>query len=207
MKYTLAFVVFRSHHNSLRIHVNYLSIIDNCLGEAILMNMCTIHRYRTTPKHRPSWWRHQMEIFSALLDICGGNSPVTGEFPSQRPVTQSFDVFFVLRLNKRLRKQSCGWWFETPSCSFWRHCNDHGTSIPRGVLYYVIQNTLKPISITWVRPWQRYYWQLTQWSWVTHMYAQILACRVLGAKLSYKQILAYCQLGSSEQTPGKFHTK
>ena len=41
-----------------------------------------------------------MEIFSALLAMCAGNSPVTGEFPAQRPVTQSFDVFFDLRLNK-----------------------------------------------------------------------------------------------------------
>ena len=48
---------------------------------------------------------------------------VTGEFPSQRPVTQSFDVFFHLRLNKRLSKKSWVWWFETPSCSLWRHCN------------------------------------------------------------------------------------
>ena len=44
-----------------------------------------------------------------------GNSPVAGEFPAQRPVTRSFDVFFDLRLNKRLGKQSWGWWFETPS--------------------------------------------------------------------------------------------
>ena len=36
-----------------------------------------------------------MEIFSALLAICTGNSPVTGEFPAQRPVTQSFDVIFA----------------------------------------------------------------------------------------------------------------
>ena len=36
---------------------------------------------------------------SALLAICAGNSPVTGEFPAQRPVTQSFDVFFDLCLN------------------------------------------------------------------------------------------------------------
>ena len=63
-------------------------------------------------------------IFSALLALCVGNSPVTGEFPSQRPVTRSFDVFFDLRLNKRLSKQSWGWWLETPSRSLWRHCND-----------------------------------------------------------------------------------
>ena len=41
-----------------------------------------------------------METFSALLAICVGNSPVTGEFPAQRPVTRSFDVFFDLRLNE-----------------------------------------------------------------------------------------------------------
>ena len=55
---------------------------------------------------RFSWWRHQMETFSALLAICAGNSPVPGEFPTQRPVTRSFDVFFDLRLKKRLSKQS-----------------------------------------------------------------------------------------------------
>ena len=43
-----------------------------------------------------------METFSALLAIFAGNSLVTGEFPSQNPVTRSFDVFFDLRLNKRL---------------------------------------------------------------------------------------------------------
>ena len=67
------------------------------------------------------WWRHQMEIFSALLAICAGNSPVTGEFPTQRPVTRSFDVYFDLRPNERLSKQSWGWWFETLSRSLWRH--------------------------------------------------------------------------------------
>ena len=53
---------------------------------------------------RYSWWRHQMETFSALLAICAGNSPVTGEFHAQRPVTRSSDVLFDLRLNKRLSK-------------------------------------------------------------------------------------------------------
>ena len=70
-----------------------------------------------------AWWRHQMETFSALLTICAGNSPVTGDFPAQRPVTRGFDVFFGLRLNKRLSKQSHGWWFETPSSPLWCHCN------------------------------------------------------------------------------------
>ena len=65
-----------------------------------------------------TWWRHQKETFSALLPLCAVNSP------SQRPVTQRFDVFFD-RVNKRLSKQSLGWWFETPSRSLWRHCNEH----------------------------------------------------------------------------------
>ena len=47
-----------------------------------------------------------METFSALLAICAGNSPVPGEFQAQKPVTWSFDVFFDLRLDKRLSKQS-----------------------------------------------------------------------------------------------------
>ena len=69
---------------------------------------------------------HQIEAFSALLALCAGNSPVTGEFPSQSPVTRSFDVFLDLRPNKRLSKQSRHRWCETSSRSFWRHCNDRG---------------------------------------------------------------------------------
>ena len=69
------------------------------------------------------WWRHKMETFCALLTFCAGTSPVTGQVPLQRPVTRNFDVFFYQWLNKRLSKQSWGWWLETPSCSLWRHCN------------------------------------------------------------------------------------
>ena len=42
-----------------------------------------------------------MQTFSALLAFCAGNSPVTGEFPAQRPVTRNFDVFFDLQLNQQ----------------------------------------------------------------------------------------------------------
>ena len=74
-----------------------------------------------------SWWRHQMETFSALLAICAGNSPVPGELPAQRPVTRSFDVFFDLRLNKWPSKQWWGWWFETLSRPLWCHCNGNSS--------------------------------------------------------------------------------
>ena len=73
--------------------------------------------------HR-TWWRHQMETFSALLALYAGNSPIASEFPAQIPVTRNFDVFFDLRLNERLSKQSWGWWSETPPWSLWRQCND-----------------------------------------------------------------------------------
>ena len=68
-----------------------------------------------------------METFSASLAICAGNSPVPGEFTTQRPVTRSFDVYFDLRPNKQLSKQSWGWLFETLSRPFWRHRNDTHT--------------------------------------------------------------------------------
>ena len=61
-------------------------------------------------------------IFRVTGPLCG-NSPVTGEFPSQKPVTRSFDVFFDLCLNKRLSKHSWHRRFETPSRPLWSHCN------------------------------------------------------------------------------------
>ena len=53
---------------------------------------------------------------------------VTDGFPSQRPVTRSFDVFFDLRLDKRLNKHSRCRWLETPSCSLWLRCNANNLS-------------------------------------------------------------------------------
>ena len=63
-------------------------------------------------------WKH----FRVTGPSCGEFTG-PGEFPTQRPVTRSFDVLFDLRLNKRLRKQPWGWWFETPSWSLWRQRN------------------------------------------------------------------------------------
>ena len=62
-----------------------------------------------------------MEAFSTLLAICAGNSQVPGEIPAHRPMSRNIDVFFDLRLNKRLSKQSRDWWFETLSRPLWRH--------------------------------------------------------------------------------------
>ena len=85
-----------------------------------------------------SWWCHQMETFSALLAICAGNSPVTGEFPAHKPVTRSFDVFFDLCPDEQLSKESWGWWSEMPSCPLWRHSNVWIYSGTAGYCFLVI---------------------------------------------------------------------
>ena len=75
----------------------------------------------------PVYWELMMtssngNIFRVTGPLCGEFTD-PGEFPTQRPVTQSFDVFFDMRPNKRLSKQSWGWWFEKLSLSLWRHRN------------------------------------------------------------------------------------
>ena len=127
-----------------------------------------------------TWWRHQMETFSALLAICAGNSPVPGKFPTQRPVTRSFDVYFDLRPNKRLSKQWWGWWFETQSCPLWRHridlISEHnavhdnvptGTTIPSCALIcvYMWNRQAHDSAIAWLHLCERT-WRV----WVTLSY-------------------------------------
>ena len=94
-------------------------------------------------------------IFLALLALCEGNPPVTGGFSSQRPVTQSFDVFFDLRLNKWLSKQSRRQWFETPSRSLWRHCSAQKT-LEYYHLHALISDKLgwykRPLIVNFIAP-------------------------------------------------------
>ena len=85
----------------------------SCISFQVLMSKAQMYLIMTSSN---------VNIFRVLA-LCAGNSPVTGEFPTQKPVTRSFDVFFDLRLNKRLSKHSRGWWFKTPSCPIRRHCN------------------------------------------------------------------------------------
>ena len=80
-----------------------LTFVAALLGGVLQVSLFQTIRTPTTTyssDQQTSWWRHRMETFSALLAIYEGNSPVTDEFPSQRPVTRSFDHFFDLRLNK-----------------------------------------------------------------------------------------------------------
>ena len=86
-----------------RIHLTY-NQQHTTMGKAKLGS--THYWLLVMPISLMSWWHHQMETFSTLLALCAGNSPVTGEFPSQRSATCSFDAFFHLCLNKWLSKQS-----------------------------------------------------------------------------------------------------
>ena len=95
-----------------------------------------------------------METFSALLAICAGNSPVPGEFPPQKPVTRSFNVYFDMRPNKRLSKQLWGWWFETQSCPLWYHRNVCPSWVQNMILFYLVPRNIPEggqyIAMSWL---------------------------------------------------------
>ena len=131
-------ILFKSIWNSKLVNLCFIRVCFPVPVDTLsITTMIILYRWATVSAFtllgclcpRPSWilqiawWRHQMETVSALLAICAGNSPVTGEFPSQRPVTRSFAVFFDLHPNKQLSKQWWGWWFETPPSPLWRHRN------------------------------------------------------------------------------------
>ena len=86
------------------------------------------------------------KIFRVTGPLCGEFTG-PGEFPTQRPVTRSFDVFFDLRLNKRLSKHSWGWWFETLSWSLWRHHNENGRYFAEDILIKISLKFIPTASI------------------------------------------------------------
>ena len=98
---------------------------DNLVSSVVIFSIVgTICIFLLLLRRRVRIRHHDDVINESIFHVTGplwGNSPVTGGCPSQRPVTRSFDVYFDLRLNKRLSKQSRRRWFETPSCSLWRH--------------------------------------------------------------------------------------
>ena len=81
-------------------------------------------------------------IFRVTGHLCGEFTG-PGEFPTQRPVTRNFDVYFDLRPNKRLSKQLWGWWFETQSRPIWCHRNALWICVMRGM-------ALKPLAPGWL---------------------------------------------------------
>ena len=110
-----------------------------------------------------AWWRHQMETLSALLGLSAGK--FTGWIPLTRPVTRCFHVFFNLRLNNRMNKQSRRRRLETPSrslwrillkfdglCSFYNYADDNsiGTSHSNAFIFKTWLEKYTEIAIEWL---------------------------------------------------------
>ena len=129
------YIITRSWHRIAR----YIWLRHGSDRLLLLLSQCFLFIY--------AWWRHQMETFSALLAICAGNSSVSGEFPAQRPVTRSFDVFFDVRLIKRLSKHSRGWWFGTLSHPLWRHRNGFLCVHDNGAYHRAVATIVLPCHI------------------------------------------------------------
>ena len=135
---------------------------------------------------------HQMETFSVLLDFSAGNSPVTGEFPSQTQGMLSFDVFFDLRLNQQLSKQWRRRWFEMSSRSLWRHfnalvrsCGIHLEAIPHETIqrsvnemWYKTKSCNK--SCSYISPRGQWVnWRLKQWWWNCRIHRTIVSFQLI----------------------------
>ena len=92
--------------------------------------VCKISAILLMPRCVRSWWRHQMETFSALLAICAGihRSPVNS--PHKASDAELWCFLWSAPEKKRLGKQWWGWWFETPSRPLWRHCNVNNIYCP-----------------------------------------------------------------------------
>ena len=118
-------------------------VITSCTPCSGRVNVFRYHSTYYIPLTTFSFYEHNMmtssngNIFRVTGPLCGEFTG-PGEFPTQRPVTRSFDVFFDLRLNKRLSKHSWGWWFETLSWSLWRHHNELWVRDEKHVATYTV---------------------------------------------------------------------
>ena len=122
-KYSIAFWVFRFPSVFLvfwlQCHILKFVLIFNTLNCYMVATHCFFYQWPVTIYflHIIPWWRHQMETFCALLAFVWVFSPHKGQWRG------ALMFSLICALNKRLSKQSRGGWFETLSCTLWRHCN------------------------------------------------------------------------------------
>ena len=110
---------------------NEVEILQSCIKPS----NWTIHVTKAKPYAYITWWRHQMETFSSLLAFWAGNSPVTGAFPAQRPVTRSLIFSLIWAwINDWVNNREAG--------DLRRH---------RGHYDVTIMNTRSPCSLAWFR--------------------------------------------------------
>ena len=140
-------------------------------------------------------------IFRVTGPLCGEFTG-SGEFPTQRPVTRSFDVFFDLRLNKRLSKQPSGWWFETQPWSLWRQCNVTRRSWSVHVNLIISIYGCNSRNCTLSHQWNTFItnrWDFYHWCWLQYLkkigkeagvfwYKDI--CRVIGTSTAIINVLS-----------------
>ena len=130
------FVIYKSYNSDSKTELNFLhnateAIYLNSMAAILYFSCCgCIISFYDCPDAKEESLKDVVDMMMSsngtifrLLDLCVGNSPVTGEFPSQRTVW-NFDVFFDLCLNKQLSKQSRCQWFEMQSHSLWHHSNE-----------------------------------------------------------------------------------
>ena len=142
------------------------------------------------------WWRHELKTFSALLALCAGNSPVTGEFPSQRPVMNNFNVFFHLCLNKRLSKKSWGWWLETPSRPLWCRCNANKND--KGTRYHMASpghNELTHIQLAFQPTWVDWYPTVTYHGFVSTLHTYDIVSEIVCQFIIFLFMISVCSPG------------
>ena len=142
-----------------------------------------------------------METFSALLAFYAGNSPVTGEFPAERPVTLSFDVFFDLRPDEQLSKHWRRRGFEKPSQSLWRRCNNFviGDGIFNGSVCSQIWVAIRSTKLNTTAHWEMSIinmitlhaklWSITDYK--LQQYCKIYAIEVFGSFQFKDPVLLY----------------
>ena len=152
---------------------------DVIVTPSVVHHDCILHR---AGKKEGSGLGHETawngNIFRVLV-LCEGNPSVTVGLHSQRPVTRSIDGFFTLRLNKQLSKQSIRRWFETPSCSLWRHCNGHGNAFHIIGRLQIIVCDRNPLVTEWLyHKWPR--------MWTVDTFCVVSRSKLLKNRSSYQ---------------------
>ena len=175
-------------------HITNMELNRTWLYAALLSNLQRVKIYMMTSSNG--------NIFRVTGPLCGEFTG-PGEFPEQWPVTRSFDVLFDLRLNKRLRKQSWGWWFETLSSPLWPHRNEKWKYVLCSVKAWCIM-MLKSQKTGWsfieIMAWHCQTFKSSTPSaayihqWIGSSLAQIMSCRLFAAKPLSKPMMGYCQL-------------
>ena len=117
-----------------------------------------------------------METFSALLAICAVNSPVIGEFPAHRPVTRSFDVFFICAWIN-------GWVNSREAGDLRRHGAHYDITVMRLTWqlllshpYYIRDGAISCVGFNISSVWHNNYWYLICWITVYIYYSIYITC-------------------------------